>query len=168
MLLTVRKGRRMLLQSKTLREHRPSPLQHTAQGGNISPPFSWTDMPRHTISLALILADVDAPIGKRFHWGLCNIPPMLDELPKNLDDSFRLPDGMVQVVNDMGRTGFYGPGFPSGQHRYIFRLFALDKQLELSRMNTCSAMLKMIKGHILAFDTITVHHTQGEGLSLSF
>jgi len=167
-LLTVRKGRKMLLQSKTLREGDAISQQHTAQGGNISPPFSWTNMPRHTISLALILADVDAPMEKRFHWGLCNIPPMTDELPKNLDDSFRLPDGIIQVVNDMGRTGYYGPGFPSGKHRYIFRLFALDKQLELSRMNTCSDMLKMIKGHILAFDTITVHHTQGTGLTLSF
>ncbi|MCK5807539.1 YbhB/YbcL family Raf kinase inhibitor-like protein [bacterium] len=157
----------MLLQSKTLTENAAIPKQHTAQGGNISPSFLWSDVPLHTISLALILADVDSPISKRFHWGLCNIPPLTDELGKNIDDLFRLPNGMIQVVNDMGRTGYYGPGFPAGQHRYIFRLFAVDMQLELSRMTTCGDMLKKIKGHILAFDTITVHYAQPAGLTLS-
>lgn len=157
----------MLLRSKTLRENKNVPRRHTAQGGNISPSFSWSDLPRDTISLALIMADVDSPIEKRFHWGVCNIPPLTDELHHDLDDSFRLPDGIYQVLNNMGRIGYYGPGFPQGKHRYIFRLFALNKTLKVSRMTTSAEMLAMIKGHILAFDTITVYYTQEKGLNLS-
>lgn len=157
----------MLLQSKTLRENKAVPERHTAQGGNISPSFTWSDLPRNTISLALIMADVDSPVEKRFHWGVCNIPPLTDELHTDLDDSFRLTDGIYQILNSRGRIGYYGPGFPQGTHRYIFRLFALDKTLKISRMTTCPEMLSMIKGHILAFDTITVYYTQDKGLNLS-
>ncbi len=157
----------MILQSISLKENHTIPEKHTARGGNISPALTWISVPRTAVSLALIMADVDAPINKRFHWGICNISPLSDELTENLPDQPLLPGNIRQLVNDMGKVGYYGPGFPDGMHHYIFRLFALDTMLQVSRQTMCADMLKMIKGHILAFDTITVLYSQGEGLTMT-
>jgi Raf kinase inhibitor-like YbhB/YbcL family protein len=49
------------------------------------------------------------------------------------------------------RVGYFGPLPPPGKpHRYIFRLYALDRLLGLGAKAAKNDVLKAMKGHILA------------------
>lgn len=114
----------------------PIPASYTCEGQDISPPLTWSDVPSNAKSLALIVADPDAPdpaAPKRtfVHWVLYNIPPSAGGLPEGVE---RLPEGTLEGTNDWSRTGYGGPAPPTGRHRYFFRLYALDAILpELGR-----------------------------------
>jgi Raf kinase inhibitor-like YbhB/YbcL family protein len=60
-----------------------------------------------------------------------------------------LPQGAKQGVTDFGRTGWGGPCPPSGMHRYFFKLYAIDKALDLPEGATKSQLEKAIKDHII-------------------
>jgi Raf kinase inhibitor-like YbhB/YbcL family protein len=55
-----------------------------------------------------------------------------------------------QGRNDFDKTGYGEPCPPSGTHRYFFRLYALDVELELGSTATRADVLKATQGHILA------------------
>jgi Raf kinase inhibitor-like YbhB/YbcL family protein len=52
--------------------------------------------------------------------------------------------------NSFGKTGYGGPCPPSGVHRYFFKAFALDSQLELQAGSSKEELLAAMEGHILA------------------
>jgi Raf kinase inhibitor-like YbhB/YbcL family protein len=118
------------------------PAKYTCDGENVSPPLRFEDVPEATESLALILDDPDAPRGTFTHWVVWNIEPV-----SNIEED-TIPG--VEGVNDFQKIGYGGPCPPSGTHRYVFRVYALDKQLELKagagRKDLETAMI----GHILA------------------
>ena len=60
-----------------------------------------------------------------------------------------------QGKNDFGKIGYGGPCPPSGTHRYVFRLYALDALLNLGANATRAMVLKAIEGHILAEGRLT-------------
>jgi Raf kinase inhibitor-like YbhB/YbcL family protein len=100
------------------------------------------DMPQGTKSLALIVDDPDAPSGTWVHWVVFNIPPVLriekDSVPGKLG------------VNDSHSDGKYGPACPpSGTHRYFFKLYALDSELNLGQRVDKAVLEKAMEGHIL-------------------
>ena len=95
------------------------PKKYTCQGEDISPHLKWEDAPENTKSFALILDDPDAPSGTWVHWLIKDIPKDAREIK---EDS--VPG--TEVDNSWGRPNYGGPCPPSGVHRYIFRLFALD------------------------------------------
>jgi Raf kinase inhibitor-like YbhB/YbcL family protein len=55
----------------------------------------------------------------------------------------------TQGRNDYGDIGYGGPQPPSGEHRYFFRLYALDTVLSLSRGADRSEVEKAMKGRVL-------------------
>ena len=62
----------------------------------------------------------------------------------------KLKDGTLQGKNDFGRIGYGGPCPPRGKpHRYFFKLYAIDKKLDLSPGLTKEALLRAIEGHII-------------------
>jgi Raf kinase inhibitor-like YbhB/YbcL family protein len=62
-----------------------------------------------------------------------------------------LPNGARQGRNDFKRIGYGGPCPPPGKpHRYFFRLYALDRKLELKPGATKDEVQAAMKGHILA------------------
>ena len=62
-----------------------------------------------------------------------------------------LPSGAKQGVNDFKRVGYGGPCPPPGKpHRYYFKLYALDTNLELKPRATKAELLRAMKGHLLA------------------
>lgn len=116
-------------------------------GKNISPDLSWTDIPAGTKSLALTLEDPDAPMAGGFdHWVLFNLPPDLKGLSQGMTD---FPKGTGMGSNGTKKTGYYGPCPPTGKHRYYFRLYALDKALELPEGATKQQVLDALKGHVV-------------------
>jgi len=56
----------------------------------------------------------------------------------------------LQGKNDGKKIGYIGPAPPSGTHRYFFRLFALDKLLDIPPGADHKQLNAAIAGHILA------------------
>jgi len=125
------------------------PKRFTCDGEDLSPPLSWSGLPTKTGSLALICDDPDAPVGTWDHWVLFNIPASATGLPENVSAKATLDDGSVHGNNSWGRLGYGGPCPPGGTHRYFFKLYALDIELDLKTGATKSQLVKAIEGHIL-------------------
>jgi len=113
----------MRLKSKNFEDGGSIPSEFTCDGRDISPQLSWEDVPDGARSFALSVADPDAPGGNFIHWLVYDIPEGADEI-----DRGSLPDGAKQVRNDFGRREYGGPCPPSGTHRYVFTLYALDTE----------------------------------------
>lgn len=126
------------------------PRKYTCDGPDVSPPLSWTGIPEGTRSLALICDDPDAPMGTWVHWVAFNIPPAVDHLPEGIPRQNELPAGGMQGRNDFRRVGYGGPCPPSGTHRYFFKLYALDAELDLDSKATKADVERAMQGHILA------------------
>ena len=126
------------------------PSKYTCDGRNISPPLKWDNVPSGTKTFALISDDPDAPVGVWVHWVMWNIPADTKELAENLPTEKNLPNGSQQGITDFQRHGYGGPCPPSGTHRYYFKVYALDTELDLPNTSTKKDLLKAIHGHILA------------------
>ncbi|KPJ69109.1 MAG: phosphatidylethanolamine-binding protein [Syntrophobacter sp. DG_60] len=126
------------------------PTKYTCDGKDISPPLEWTPAPKGTKSLTLICDDPDAPMGTWVHWVLFNLPPEVIELSENIPPEKVLANGTTQGRNDFGKIGYGGPCPPRGTHRYYFKLYALDSEIDLAPGVTKDELLKVMEGHILA------------------
>jgi hypothetical protein len=134
------------LQSDAFQAGKTFPTQYTCEGQNVSPPLSWFGVPDGTQTLALIFDDPDAPNGTFSHWVLYNIPPDVSELPENASEN--LPQGIVQGRNSYGNSRYEGPCPPHGsEHQYFFRLFAIDRALDLTAGATHEQVLDRIQKH---------------------
>jgi len=130
------------------------PAEYTCDGKNISPELKWTDIPKGTRSLALIIDDPDAPdpLAPKMtwvHWVLYNIPTSTTHLSEAVSDN-ELPEGTQQGINDWKRTGYDGPCPPIARHRYFHKLFALDTVIEDLDKPTKAQLEAAMQGHILA------------------
>ncbi len=126
------------------------PTKYTCDGEDISPLLQWEAVPEGTKTIALICDDPDAPIGTFVHWVLFNLPADTKELAEGIPKGTTLPNGAQQGTSDFGRIGYGGPCPPSGTHRYFFRIYALDTQLDLAPGARKPDLLNAIQGHILA------------------
>lgn len=83
------------------------------------------------------------------------MPANTDRLPERLPTTETLPDGAKQGLSDFKRIGYGGPCPPPGkQHRYFFKLYALDTEVKLHAMATKSALWQAMKDHVLADATL--------------
>ena len=140
-----------VLTSKAFDNDGNIPKTFTCDGTDVSPALAWNDPPPGTKSLALISDDPDAPMGTWVHWVAFDIPAGTRELPEGVAKTADLPAGGRQGRTDFGRIGYGGPCPPPGKpHRYYFRLYALDTQLNLKPGSTKPDVEKAMKGHILA------------------
>ena len=126
------------------------PKPNTCDGADVSPDLSWSGVPEHSKSLALICDDPDAPVGTWVHWVLFNIPAGEAGLPAEIAPEATLPYGAKHGTNDFRRLGYGGPCPPGGTHRYFFKLYALDKVLDLESGATKAQVEEAMEGHVLA------------------
>jgi Raf kinase inhibitor-like YbhB/YbcL family protein len=131
----------MELFSKEFDHNQPIPRRFTCQGEDVSPELSIAQVPEGARKLALIMDDPDAPGGTFEHWVAYNIP-----VTTTIEEG-GAPG--IQGANDFGRTGYGGPCPPSGTHRYVFKLYALDGDLELPAGVGKSDLEKAMEGRIL-------------------
>jgi hypothetical protein len=117
------------------------PSRFTCDGEDINPPLSISEIPENAKSLALIIKDPDAPGKTWIHWVVYNIP-VTNEIKQN-----SIPG--KQGENDFGKKEYGGPCPPSGTHRYIFELYALDTNLSLEEGKSCDEVEKALEGHVL-------------------
>jgi Raf kinase inhibitor-like YbhB/YbcL family protein len=129
-----------------------------AAGADESPQLHWSHAPRNTRSFVVVLYDTTAAFT---HWAMYNIAPSLRALPQNAGvagSSFG-----SEVNNDFGDPSYDGPCPPAGvapdAHHYVFTVYALDTELEVSTLPNFPANAETLyhalihaarDGHILA------------------
>jgi hypothetical protein len=131
----------------------PQKYAYRGEGQNVSPPLVWSGIPEGTVEFALICDDPDAPSPRKpgpepwVHWVMYGIGAALKALPEGASKG---AFGM-QGKNSWDQVGYGGPMPPpgSGAHRYLFRLYALDKPIGLKAGAAKAEVLKAIQGHIL-------------------
>lgn len=121
------------------------PYKHTCQGENVNPPIEFSGIPEKTSTLALIMEDFNEAGERADHWILWNIPWQV--LPNKTIPINTAPG--VEGKNSFGLTRYSGPCPSSGTREYVFKVFALDTSLNLSKGADKQTLLKAMKGHIL-------------------
>ena len=125
------------------------PTKFTCDGTDISPHLAWFNVPLGTVEIVLEMHDPDAPVsGGWTHWIVYNISPDITSI--EIDS---VPEGSKQARNSFGRAPYGGPCPPSGTHRYIFTLYALDIQLD--SVSNLRDLHNKIDGHVLGEAKLT-------------
>ena len=134
----------MKISSTAFTEGGSIPSKYTCDGSDTSPPLAFEDIPANAKSLALIMDDPDAPSGTFDHWIVWNIPATTKNIAEGKE-----PQGTAGRTG-FGKTGYGGPCPPGGEHRYYFKLYALDATLNLPSSSSKSDLENAMKGHTLA------------------
>lgn len=139
----------MRLQSSVFAEGGNIPSRYTCQGEGLSPPLVILDVPAEAKSLVLLMDDPDVPPSVRSdrmwdHWVVYDMPPTTQALKEGTT-----PPG-TEGKNTSGEMGYEGPCPPDREHRYFFKLYALDKKLQLPPGVTKKEVEKAMEGHIVA------------------
>lgn len=121
------------------------PPQYTCDGEDINPPLTFDAIPVDAKSLVLIMDDPDSPTGTWTHWLLWNISPTIKEVGEG-----SVPRDAVQGETTFSATRYGGPCPGKGNHRYFFKLYALDSMVNLPVGSGKDRLMDAMKGHILA------------------
>jgi Raf kinase inhibitor-like YbhB/YbcL family protein len=135
------------------------PFVYTCDGKNINPPLSLSDVPAQVKSLVLIMDDPDVPVSVRkdrmwVHWVVYDMPTTVKAIQENSN-----PPG-TSGKNTSGKLGYDGPCPPDREHRYFFKLYALDTLLKLPSGATKEQVEKAMAGHILASTELMGHYVR--------
>ncbi|UZK69079.1 YbhB/YbcL family Raf kinase inhibitor-like protein [Sphingomonas sp. S1-29] len=144
------------------------PERFTADGEGVSPPLFWTDVPEGAVRLALLVEDADAPTPSPLvHAVVWDLPVGDGELKEGAivaDKRRDAADG-----SDVGRNSYFAEGWlppdpPTGHgvHHYAFQLFALAEGPDLKENPNRGAMLKAMRGRVLAAGLLTGTYSRGE------
>ncbi|MCK5710702.1 MAG: YbhB/YbcL family Raf kinase inhibitor-like protein [Deltaproteobacteria bacterium] len=133
----------MKITSPAFQHTKEIPSEYTCDGSDVSPELNIEGVSENAKSLVLINDDPDAPGRTWDHWIVFNIPAHVTKIEKGKE-----PEG-VAGTNGWGRTGYGGPCPPSGTHRYFFKLYALDTDLELEEGSTKEDIEAVMAGHII-------------------
>ena len=136
-------GTKMKIGSSAFSEGGNIPSKFTCDGADLSPPLQIEGVPSGAKSLVLIVDDPDAPSGLFTHWMIWNIDPKTNSIPEGNSSNG------AAGKNDFGKSGYGGPCPPSGTHRYYFRVFALDRPLDLKPGAKRKELDAAMKGHVI-------------------
>jgi Raf kinase inhibitor-like YbhB/YbcL family protein len=142
----------MKLWSTAFEEGAMLPPRLTCDGSGVSPSLQWEDVPDGTQSFALVCEDPDAPRGLFIHWLLYNLSAGSRELEEGIPGDEVLSNGAQQGTNSFGDVGYGGACPPKGdrEHRYIFKLHALDTDLAVGPGANREELLTAMRNHVLA------------------
>ncbi len=120
----------MTITSSVFEDGASIPLKYSCEGENINPPLTFAEIPEGTKSLVLLMDDPDVPKDLRpdgmfDHWVVYNLPPETTEISEG-----SMMQGQ-QGLNSKGEPQYTGPCPPDREHRYFFKLYALDEELNL-------------------------------------
>ena len=139
----------MEIKSPAFKQGESIPSRFTCDDIDISPPLSWSNVPVDVKTFAIIVDDPDASSITWVHWIIFNIPGTQRELAENIPKTETLDNGARQGKNDSRTIGYSGPCPPAGTHRYYFKIFALDTELNSDPGITKKELMKAMEGHIL-------------------
>jgi hypothetical protein len=141
--------------SSAFKEGEQIPKKYTGEGDDVSPPLSWSDLPKGTQELVLICDDPDAPNETWVHWVIYKLPADLTGLPEGVPRQPRLkkPPNALQGRNSWTKDniGYRGPMPPPGHgiHHYHFKLYALEAKLVIEPGQDKNTVLQEIEDHVL-------------------
>lgn len=127
-------------------EGRPIPARFTCRGSGVSPAFKWSGVPEEAVAVAVIVSDPDAPRGTFLHWLVTGLPGEDGGF-----DEGAAPRGR-ELINSANEAGWCPPCPPSGTHRYIFAVHALDQPVTAS---SSQPALDEIADHTIAWGSLT-------------
>jgi Raf kinase inhibitor-like YbhB/YbcL family protein len=135
------------LRSTAFNDHDLLPGRFAKDGDNVSPPLQWSDVPDSAEELVLLVEDPDAGKEPFVHWLVTGISPESDGVPEG-----QVPPGGREWPNSFGETGWSGPHPPRGDeaHRYFFRLYAVNRPLDLSGTPQASEVHRALKDREIA------------------
>jgi len=122
------------------------PSKYTCDGAGVNPPLAFSGIPAKTQSLVLIVDDPDVPknlmpSGVFDHWLIWDLPATSKGFAEGAPEA-------KNGLNTMG-TGYMGPCPPDREHRYFFKLYALDAKLATAKISNKQDLEAAMKGHIL-------------------
>lgn len=146
--ISILKNNAMTITSPAFQNNTSIPQKYSCEGENISPPLSFSAVPPETKSLGLLMDDPDVPKslkpgGVFDHWVVFNIPPTVTTF-----DEGTTPPG-VQGRNGAMKSAYTGPCPPDREHRYFFKLYALDTMLSLTDTATKNEVETAMNNHII-------------------
>jgi Raf kinase inhibitor-like YbhB/YbcL family protein len=133
----------MKLTSAVFQNNQSIPSKYTCDGEDINPPLEISDVLQQAKSLVLIMDDPDAPSGTWDHWIVFNIPPDTKSIAEGKE-----PAG-IHGKGTSGNLEYHGPCPPDREHRYFFKLYALDTDLNLAEGSTKKQVESAMQGHII-------------------
>lgn len=139
----------LILSSTAFANNGDIPSKYTCDGENVSPALNWKNAPKNTKSFALIVDDPDAQqvAGKVWvHWIVYNISANVT----NLSENIKAGDFELGQTDFDGKKQWGGPCPPSGKHKYVFTLYALDTKLDIAGNITKEKLLKAMENHIIS------------------
>lgn len=153
----------MKLISSAFKDKGIIPSRYTCEGANISPPLEITNVAPNAKSLVLIMDDPDVPEHIRSdrmwdHWIIFNISPTTRQIPEMVG-----PTSGIHGKTTFGHLKYGGPCPPDREHRYFFKLYALDVLLSLKEGSTKKEIEKAMEGHILAETQLMGRYEKGKG-----
>ena len=126
------------------------PRQYTCDGVGLSPQLSWQSAPVGTKSFAIVMEDPDARV-LFTHWLVYNLAPSVRNLAEGASRQGIMPAGSAEGDNSFGHFGYGGPCPPPGKpHHYVFRVYALDRQLDLPAGASRQQLDTAIDHHLVA------------------
>ena len=133
----------MRLSSPALADGDRIPDRYTCAGEDLSPPLEWRDVPEEAASVALLFEEPEASVRPLTLWAAWGIPAADGALAEG-------EPAPAEGRNDYGATGYRGPcPPPKDEHRYVFRLYALDVPLDLQPGRSRRSFDAAIEGHVL-------------------
>jgi len=139
----------MIITSPAFQQGASIPSQYTCDGSNTHPTLLFSDIPEGAQSLALLMDDPDVPKtlrpdGMWDHWVVFNMPAQTREISEGARANG------VYGKNTGGKNEYGGPCPPDREHRYFFKLYALDTMLDLPEGASKKDVEQAMQGHILA------------------
>jgi Raf kinase inhibitor-like YbhB/YbcL family protein len=152
----------MKITSTAFKENGIIPSRYTCEGEEINPPLHIDDVPSNAKSLVLIMDDPDVPKSLRAdgmwdHWILFNILPSVQNIEENTTPVCK------SGRTTSGHTRYEGPCPPDREHRYFFKLYALDIMINLATGATKKEVETAMSGHILAQCQLIGLYEKGKG-----
>jgi Raf kinase inhibitor-like YbhB/YbcL family protein len=151
----------MKITSPVFKNGETIPKKYTCEGENISPPLKFIEIPGSAKSLVLMVEDPDAEAKPWVHWLVFNIPPNGSGF-----DEAAVSKGSTMGLCNGNTFGYEGPCPPSGEHKYFFKLYALDTLLNIPAESDRKKVLKEMEGHVLA-EAVLMGRYQKEKVKIS-
>ncbi len=140
--------------SPAFAEDGPLPARYTADGGGLSPPLEWHQVPAGAATIALLMEDADSPTPNPL------VHAIVWDLPGR---DGGLTEGVLRGLAEggapyaMGRnsslnTTYLPPDPPPGHgaHRYAFQVFALGIRPDFVAPPGRSKLLDALRSHAIA------------------
>jgi len=133
-------------------------VHSSTNGRNVSPGFSWLEIPISTKSFVLSIIDPHPVAHHWVHWIVIDIPFNVREISEGASRSSKMPKGARELMNSYGEQGYGGPAPPkgSGPHPYVATLYALNvEKLNIPLDASLRLFQKSIEGKVIAEMAVT-------------